>query len=153
MTSQIKSCPWQRNNTNPRSEADSHGNPGSHPLYLNARRSCEPPLSHPNACACAAPHLARTSSLHLVFHGTAYNDAWAGFHAIERGCPSSAPNLPAALQPTFRNIARFNKHHIRSGPPLVGMRCTAGRTHRSRRPWASLTPRAQQCPAATATEE
>jgi hypothetical protein len=94
----------------------SHSNPGSHPLYFNSGatvgRLCHTstPASHLqlDLTACVAPpivpqrlrrtsnwtstpasHLAGTFSLHLVFHGIAYNDAWGEFHAIERSCPSS----------------------------------------------------------------
>ena len=63
----------------------SHSNPGSHPLYFNSGATVGR-LCHTST---PASHLAGTFSLHLVFHGIAYNDAWGEFHAIERSCPSS----------------------------------------------------------------
>jgi hypothetical protein len=138
----------------------SHSNPGSHPLYFNSGatvgRLCHTsnwtstPASHLqldlNACVAPRRHFLPSSCI-----------SW---HCIQRcigRVPCNRAQLPvlltATLQPTFRNIARFNKHHITSGGPLVGMRRTAGRTHRGRLPWASLMPRAQECAASTATEE
>ena len=120
--------------------------PWQPPAVFQFRRNCGPPLSHLNACVAPRRHFLPSSCI-----------SW---HCIQRcmgRVPCNRAQLPAlltaTLQPTFRNIARFNKHHITSGRPLVGMRRTAGRTHRGRLPWASLMPRAQECAASTATEE
>ena len=124
--------------------------PRQPPAVFQFRRNCGPPLSHLqldlNACVAPRRHFLPSSCI-----------SW---HRIQRcmgRVPCNRAQLPAlltaTLQPTFRNIARFNKHHITSSGPLVGMRRTAGRTHRGRLPWASLMPRAQECAASTATEE
>jgi hypothetical protein len=67
----------------------SHSNPGSHPLYFNSGATVGRLCHTSNWTSTPASHLAGTFSLHLVFHGIAYNDAWGEFHAIERSCPSS----------------------------------------------------------------